>query len=229
MIQITPELYQITRGANAFILKSGTDELTVVDTGMPGTTGKIIQAVESLGHKPDAIKHILVTHADFDHAGSLAGLSQATGATVYAGEQSKTHIENASAPPHLPAVMAPLAGFFQKLTQKPTRVDQQLHDRQVLDIAGGIEAIAIPGHTPDNYGFYWREPQILFAADLLNRMGGTLSLTPSAITWNMEIARKSARHVLDLDLRYICVGHGDYLDVTKQPNAVEKLRAELHA
>lgn len=228
--QITTGVYQVTRGGvNAFILETRPDELTIIDTGFPGTTNTILSAVAGMGKMPQHIQHILITHADIDHVGSLGGLVAATGATVYSSELSKPHIEKRTTPPHIPAAFRLLAAPVQKLLQKAASVDTTLRDGQLLDITdGGIEVIAIAGHTPDNYGYYWRKMGILFAPDLLNTQGGTLGLTPPAITWDMAQARESARKVLELAPKIICVGHGNAVNLVQSPDAVLKLERALH-
>lgn len=205
--EITPNVYQITRVANMFLLKTGDGELTLIDAGIPGARNLLLSAVRALGYTPDAVKHILITHADLDHVGALAGIVAATGATVYAGAESKPYIEAAKSPPHLPLPMHLLTGL-EPLIRKKAAVDQVIADGDVLPIGGGIQVIHAPGHTPDNSIFYWQREDVLFAADLLTRMRGPLALTPGIITWDMQAARESARKALALEASVICVGHG---------------------
>ena len=166
MKQLTAGLYQVTRGANIFLLETAPDELTLVDTGIPGAKTLVLSAIQQLGKSPENLKHILVTHADIDHVGSLAGLAVATGATVVASEESKAYIEAAKSPPHVPAPLSWIGGTIQRLVQKPIAVNKTVKNGELLPITtGGIEALSLPGHTPDNYGYFWRERKILFAAD----------------------------------------------------------------
>ena len=82
LTQVLPHLYSIQLGVvRAFLID--TDELTLVDTGMPGSAEKITNAVRELGRNPSEIRHILVTHCHPDHAGSLAMLKSLTGALAY--------------------------------------------------------------------------------------------------------------------------------------------------
>src|SRR5258706_7470022 len=81
---IVEGLWQISLGTvNAFFIDSGSGELTLIDSGFPGSAGKIVRAVESLGRKPTDIRHIIVTHCHPDHAGSLAAIKRLTNAPVY--------------------------------------------------------------------------------------------------------------------------------------------------
>lgn len=224
--KIADGLYQITRGANIFILEDNAT-LTIIDAGFPGATQQLLRALEQLGHQPSAVKHILVTHADIDHVGSLAGFAQATGAQVYAGMESKPHIEDVTSPEHLPKFALPFFTPIQKLVQKPATVDYVFHDNEVLDIAGGLRVLHCPGHTPDNYCFYWDAQNVLFAPDLLNRMNGQLIMTQPTISWDSDAAKASVQRVLALAPSIICVGHGAALSGAALQHEVGALRAQL--
>src|SRR5215203_1106601 len=156
MQQLIPGLYQLTRGANLFLLETDVEELTLIDAGIPGATNGVIQAIQSIGKQPQHLKHILITHADIDHAGSIAALVAATGATVYASSESTPYIEAAKSPPHGIIPMSALTSTLQLFVQSKTHIDKQVSDGEILPIGGGILALSTPGHTPDHYSFYWQ-------------------------------------------------------------------------
>lgn len=228
MKQVTPGIYQITRGANMFLLETAPDELTLIDTGIPGSRSTVLNAVQQLGKTPHQLKHILVTHADIDHAGSLHGIAQATGATVYASEKSVPYLRDASTPPHIPAVMKVLTSPLQSMLQKAATVDKEVRNGQTLNIGGGIQVIAVPGHTPDNVAYYWEDKQTVFAADLFFAQNG-LGLTPAPISWDMDAAKESARKVLALQPTIICTGHGNAVNLVQTPNASAALQQQLNS
>ena len=225
--QVKNNIYQITRGANIFILKTAADEVTVIDTGLPGGTRGILKAVRELGMQPSNVRHILITHADLDHVGSLAGLAKKTGARVYAGADTKQHVEQRTMPPHMPGLLATIIKPVQKLVQGKVTVDHVVNDGDILSIGGGIRAMHTPGHTPDNFSYYWPAEGALFAPDLLNTLGGTLGLTQARITWDMDTAKASTRKVLALEPTVICVGHGD---AVKAPDPqIDALKDKVNA
>lgn len=225
--RIIPGLIMLTRMGNIFILDDG-GALTVVDTGMPGATSQILAAVRALGRQPGDVRHILVTHADIDHVGSLGTLAKATGAAVYAGELSAGFIRRRASPPHLPRIAALINGVMQRIIQPPADVTQIVGDGDVLPIAGGMRVIATPGHTPDNLSYFWERERVLFCADLLNRWNGLLP-TPPAITWDRAAAHESVRRVLALDPAVVCVGHGAALHVASAPGEITALRGVVGA
>lgn len=220
-------LYEIRGGVNAFLIDDAEHGVTVIDAGMSRSAEDILAAIQAIGRTPQDVKHILVTHADMDHIGGLATLVQTTGATVVAGAATKGHIEARTTPPHLPLLMRVFTGILNRLMLRPVTVGQVVADGETLPIGGGIRAIAAPGHTPDNFCFYWERGKALFAPDLLRTQEGALGLTQARITWDMAAARQSAAAVLALEPAYICVGHGPFVDVAKQAAEVAALREAL--
>ncbi len=80
--QVVAGVYALSLGpVNAFLIDD--DGLTLIDTGVPGSSDAIHQAVRELGRQPSDIRRILVTHCHADHSGSLAALVRATDAPAY--------------------------------------------------------------------------------------------------------------------------------------------------
>jgi len=74
-------LIRRVRGANAYLLRAD-EAITVVDTGLPGSAGRITDYVESIGCRRSDVKTIVLTHSDMDHAGSATRLKEETNAKV---------------------------------------------------------------------------------------------------------------------------------------------------
>lgn len=79
---VVPGVYYVSLGpVNAFLIDH--DGLTLVDTGIPGSAGKILDAVREIGKKPEDIRQVLLTHVHADHTGSLAPLKRELGVPAY--------------------------------------------------------------------------------------------------------------------------------------------------
>src|SRR5262249_52180049 len=79
---VVPGLWEVSLGfVNAFLLETDSG-LALIDTGVAGSAQKILDAVRATGRAPADIRHILVTHCHYDHAGSLAELKRLTGASA---------------------------------------------------------------------------------------------------------------------------------------------------
>jgi glyoxylase-like metal-dependent hydrolase (beta-lactamase superfamily II) len=80
---ISPNFYQVSLPeVNVFVNKTKAG-LILIDTGPPGSKEAIFQAIRIIGSDPKDIRHIIVTHAHYDHSGSLADILQEVNATVY--------------------------------------------------------------------------------------------------------------------------------------------------
>lgn len=224
MQEIFPGLYVITRTVtNCYLIESAPEELTVIDAGLPGTEKTILKAVADLNYQPEQVKNILLTHADLDHVGGLAKLVNLTGAKVYSGKESVQYIEAGKAAPHIPSLWAGVMNSFQQ----PAKVDVALADNERVAIADGILAIHMPGHTPDNFNFFWEKEGVLFGADLFFTLTSNVSLSPGAINWDSAILKKSAIKALELAPKYICPGHGQPVNIVKNPERIANLRRQL--
>jgi glyoxylase-like metal-dependent hydrolase (beta-lactamase superfamily II) len=224
---IAPGLYGLVGGAvNVFVLDDGESGLTVIDAGLPGGTGRVLELIRALGHSPQDVRHILITHTDTDHVGGLKPLAGATGAAVYASDESAGYLQRRTSPPHMRMPARFFAAAVSWLLLRAVTVDHRVPDGEMLPIAGGIQVIATPGHTPDHVCYYWGRERVLFAGDLLNNRSG-LTLTPHRITWDMTRARASARRVLQLDPALICMGHGKVWRAADDPDRVKNLLASL--
>ncbi len=64
--EVAGGVYLIRAGRSNIYLLVGED-LTLVDTGMPGEEEKVISSIKSVGRTIEELNHILVTHAHMDH------------------------------------------------------------------------------------------------------------------------------------------------------------------
>jgi glyoxylase-like metal-dependent hydrolase (beta-lactamase superfamily II) len=224
--QIVPNVYSISLTAvNAFLIDTD-DGLTLIDTGIPGSGDKILQAVRELGKQPADIKNLLVTHCHADHTGSLAMLKKETGAPAWmhpldaAMVRQGESMRPAKPPPQLiyQIIVPLLMRTRQNATLEPAEIEHEIEDGAELDIAGGIKAIHTPGHCAGQLVFLW--PQhggVLFAADVASNM---FRLSWSVVYEDFEEGKRSLAKVANLDFEVACFGHGNAI----VSGAAEKFR-----
>jgi glyoxylase-like metal-dependent hydrolase (beta-lactamase superfamily II) len=139
---------------NCFVARrDGADRALIVDPG--DEPGRILEAVEALGVKVDAI---LVTHCHFDHIGAVAPVAEATGAPVYCPE-----IEV----PVLADIMSyvPWPGFGP---YESYDADETVAGGESLALAGlDIEVLFTPGHSPGHVTYAIPDQGALFSGDVL--------------------------------------------------------------
>ena len=213
--QIVPNVYSISLTAvNAFLIDAD-DGLTLIDTGIPGSGDKILQAVRELGKQPADIKNILVTHCHADHTGSLAMLKKETGAPATMHPLDATMVRRgesmrpAKPPPSLiyQIIVPLLMRAQQDASLEPAEIEHEIEDGAELDIAGGIKVVHVPGHCAGQVVFLW--PQhggVLFAADVASNL---LRLSWSIIYEDFEEGKRSLAKVANLDFDVACFGHGN--------------------
>jgi glyoxylase-like metal-dependent hydrolase (beta-lactamase superfamily II) len=196
---------------NMFLLESD-DGYALIDTGLPGSADAITRAVAGLGKAPNAIRHILLTHAHPDHIGSLAAVKRATGASTYIHpadapitSSGKGFRPMKAAPGMLNGVLVRLFVRLDRVVE-PAAIDHQIEDGQQLPIAGGITAVHVPGHCAGQLVFLWgHRGGVLFAADACSNMMG--------LGWSLgyedfEQGRKDLSKLSNLDFQVACFGHG---------------------
>lgn len=209
--ELTEDLYIVPGLVNVYLLDLP-GGLTLVDTGFPRDTSKILEGIGAIGKRPDDLRHILLTHAHPDHIGGAAALQRKTGAQVYAHRADAPIIE-AGGPFRsiVPApgwrnriVVALLSRLFKRVA--PASVDHLLDDGTALPFADDLVAVHIPGHCAGQVAFHWKKgPGVLFAADAcINRKGMVLA----AAQENVDEARRSLAKLSGLNFEIACFGHG---------------------
>lgn len=206
-IEISANVHWLDSGASNLYLCLDGDEVTLIDAGMPRKERLVLDALAALGHPPQALRRILITHADIDHAGSAAALHAQTGARILASAETAAHLRSGRSPKHLPWI-AELFSRFIKYPAVPAQAIDLFQAGKPLPVLGGMQVLATPGHTMDHHSFYNPSSGMLFVGDALNTRNGRLTVTPNRITADETAARQSALALLALSPTCLACGHG---------------------
>ncbi|MGI4870129.1 MAG: MBL fold metallo-hydrolase [Janthinobacterium lividum] len=197
----------------------------LVDTGLPGSATKIKQHAEELfgaGNPPSAI---LLTHAHFDHAGSLEALLEAWPAVpVYAHELELPYLTGRSSyPPPDPTVGGGLMAYLSFAYPKhPYNVGERV---QPLPADGSVPGLPgwrwlpTPGHTPGHVSFFREADKLLLVGDAFTTVAGESALAtltqkqvvhgpPAYFTPDWDAARASVELLTGLAPEVAASGHG---------------------
>ncbi len=208
-------LYQLTRfprifPVNCYLVKEQ-DGLTLIDAAIPGCEKDILDAARALGLP---IKRIVLTHAHYDHIGSLDALHAllpaaeilitARDARFLSGDMSLDSTEP----------QTKLNGSYKKVAARPARFIAE------GDRVGSLEVIRTPGHTPGHIALLDRRDGSLIAGDAFQTRAGIAvsgvmrPLFPFVAmgTWNRPLALESACKLCDLRPSRLAVGHGEVLE-----------------
>lgn len=212
VVPVVNRLYRVNLGmVNAYILDE--KELTIVDTGIPGSADKILKALSHLGRSPEEVKHILLTHLHMDHTGSAAELKRRTGATVHMHRLDAQMLADGKAARE----MNPSPGLFSRLVTRlfmskaptevePCETDNYLEEGDLLDFAGRMEVLHVPGHAEGQVAFRWPGNEgVLIAADAAANMMG---LGYPIVLEDLEVTNQSLERLATLEFQHACFGHG---------------------
>jgi len=210
--QLADDLYILPGLVNIYVLTTN-HGLVVLDTGFPGRSKKILDAVRSIGKAPTDVKHIVLTHCHPDHIGSAAALKRETGATVWAHPLDAPMMEAGTT---MREPMCPSPGLRNRILAKflagrvaqvePVKVDRLIEDGDSPAFAPDMIAIHLPGHCQGQLAFLWaRHGGVLFPADAcVNRRGLQLPVG----TEDPELALASLARLATFEFDKVCVMHG---------------------
>jgi len=207
LIPETENLVRLTRFGmfNCFLIREQ-NEFTLVDTNFPGSHNSIARAAQSLGLP---ITRIALTHAHFDHIGSLDLLVPlmphaeisigAREARLLRGDFSLEPGESGK----------PLLGF--KSVRAPAH--RLLNDG---DLVGSLRVVTSPGHTPGHIAFLDTRDDSLLAGDSFITQKGIIAAgvysfffpMPAWFSWNPALCAVSAAKLAALKPSRLAVGHG---------------------
>lgn len=203
--------YRVPMGsANAYLLDAG-PELVLVDAGFPGKASAVFDAVRALGRSPRDLRHLVFTHGHPDHIGSAAAIVRDTGATTWMHAADAPLAESGG--PFRPMVpgRGPFSWIGYRLFWRPDertepfRVDRHIADGDTLPLAGGLQAVALPGHCAGQVGFLWRGGRLMIAGDAC---ANVLGLSDPVGFEDPAEGRRSQRRLAGLGFEAGCFGHG---------------------
>lgn len=211
---ISPNLYQVSLAeVNVFVTKTKAG-LILIDTGPPGSKKAIFQAIRNIGHDPEDIKHIIVTHAHYDHSGSLADIVKEVNATVYMHPADAELVQKGiahrfrsrkankllSALTNGPLIKLP------RFNIKPVNDILTVKDREWLPDSTGLQVIYAPGHCKGQIALYSPENDgIMIAADIAENIEH-LKLTPKY--HNLHSCLATIKRISMMEFKVALFSHG---------------------
>ena len=149
-VQLFGNSYYVgTDGLSAILITSPAGHV-LIDGGLPESAPLIRQNITALGFRVQDVKLIVNSHDHFDHAGGIAELARASGATVAVSAPSATTMRAGRSGPGDPqyAVLLPFPAV--------SRV-REIADGDTLRV-GPLALVAhfTPGHTAGGTSWSWR-------------------------------------------------------------------------
>lgn len=141
-----------TDGLSAILIVGDAGHI-LLDGGLEQSAAVIDANIRKLGFKTEDVKLIVNSHGHYDHAGGIAALQRASGATVAASPSGASALqrgENTTDDPQFGFGKAD-NGF------PPVKNVKVIKDGEVLRVGNvAITAVFTPGHTPGSTTWTWQ-------------------------------------------------------------------------
>jgi glyoxylase-like metal-dependent hydrolase (beta-lactamase superfamily II) len=179
------------------------DGVILVDTGVQGSVDRLEAQLSEVGLDLADVSTVLLTHHDWDHAGSAAAVADETDATVVAPRREANYIDGRDHPIKADEDRYP-----------PTTVHVEILDGVVFHTdAGEMHVVGTPGHTPGHVSLYFPDHRLLLAADALTSDEG-LAGPKAQFTIDMEEAARSVGTLAEYDVEHVLCYHGGPVEIT---------------
>ncbi|GAB4248168.1 MAG: MBL fold metallo-hydrolase [Ekhidna sp.] len=142
------------------------DGAVLIESGPFSTFEKLEEGLFNHGYKVNDVKHVLLSHIHFDHAGAAWAFAE-KGATIYLHPFGSGHMHDpsklvASATMIYGDQMDTLWGKMEGISEKNLRV--MAHEESV-DIGGhSFTALHTPGHAKHHIAWQWKD--MIFTGDV---------------------------------------------------------------
>lgn len=203
------------------VIVSDDQEMVLFDCGHNGAIDQLNNKALAAGFDLKRLTKVIITHHDHDHMGSLADLKrQYPWVNVYAsaveaeyirGEVKSVRLQQAQE--QLELLPEDQKEHAQKRIDmlrliEPVEVDGILEDGDVIDVCGGVEVVATPGHLPGHISLYLRDFKTMIAGDALVVADGKLYRANPRFTLDKDEAYTSARRFINYAIDTLICYHG---------------------
>jgi len=224
-------VHRINTGAsNAYVIENG-DKSILIDAGNRNKEERIIKAIRDIGLEPSSIAVIVLTHAHYDHVGSLPELKKQTGAMVIAHKTDRDSLLAGFT--DLPEGTNPFFRFIISLARKffknhgsfdPVEPDILIDEKYDLS-EFGINAFIqpTPGHTAGSVSIIFEDKHAIVGDIAFNIR--QKSVYPPFANNEKELIR-SWKFLLDIGVQYFWPGHGNMFTREKFLKSYQKVAGE---
>lgn len=203
------------------VIVSDDQEMVLFDCGHSGAFNQLTDSAFLAGFDLNKLTKVIITHHDHDHMGGLADLKREyPWIRIYASAIEADYISGKTKSIRLQQAEEQLELLSEDQKEhalnrikmlrliEPVEVDGILEDGDVLDICGGIEVMASPGHMPGHISLYLRDFKTMIAGDALVVADGKLYRANPRFTLDKDEAYTSARRFINYAIDTLICYHG---------------------
>jgi glyoxylase-like metal-dependent hydrolase (beta-lactamase superfamily II) len=144
------------------------DQICLIDSGVAGSDGMILDYIKQAGRDPQEIAQIIFTHSHADHIGGSPALKKQTGCKLAAHIDAKPWIENVDQQ----YAERPIGNFYD-LVGGSVKIDSGLKDGDQVNLGDGktLEIFYTPGHSKGSISLLFDKDRALFTGDAVPKPG----------------------------------------------------------
>ncbi len=220
----------VVTGTNVnWALVSEGSALTLVDAGYPNDSAALLESIAAIGHRPEDVVAIVLTHAHLDHMGGVPTMAARFGTPVMTGAEEARHarreyleqitpgqmLRQCTRPAGVRWVVATVRavglGNIKMALDEVTAVEPGVP----LDVPGGLVAVPTPGHTRGHTAYLMPSAGVLFSGDTLvtghpiSRLGAGAQKLPSVFNESEDGVDRAVESLRDLPADTLVPGHGE--------------------
>jgi glyoxylase-like metal-dependent hydrolase (beta-lactamase superfamily II) len=226
MFEVAQDVYGLTvQIVNvAFLGSPASGDWVLVDAGMPGCAGTLLDAAEERFGENGSPRAIILTHGHFDHVGAVIELVEHWGCPVYAHEQELPYLTGKHAYPEPDATVE--GGMVAKMSpmfpNEAINLGSHVHPLPAdgaVPHAPGWRWLHTPGHSPGHVSLFREADSTLIAGDAFvtvkqDALYKVLTQQPEVcgppryLTPDWHAARESVKRLAALKPQAALTGHG---------------------
>jgi glyoxylase-like metal-dependent hydrolase (beta-lactamase superfamily II) len=221
---VTDKVHLVQGRAVNWLIVADDAGVMLIDAGYPGDRGHVMASLAALGHRPDELRAVLLTHAHVDHLGSAIWLAKTHGTQVYChadevGHARREYEHHASARDVAANLWRPSVAIWSArmvrlggLSREGIPTARPLTAEITARLPGRPQVIPTPGHTMGHCSYL--VDGVLASGDALVTGHAVLpekgpQLLPELASHNQEGCLRSLAMLASLDTEALAPGHGD--------------------